>query len=573
MSLASSLFTGLSGLDANQSWMNVVANNIANANTTAFKSSNVSFSSQFYVTDRPSSGPNGDFGGTNPSQEGMGVQIGAITTNFTPGQIQTTGVDTNMAISGNGFFVLNSHSGQQFTRDGTFSLNGANQLVTSTGDYVQGYRADANGNIITGSLGNLTIPIGQATIAAATQNVSLEGNLDASGPVASGATILTSQDLTTLNTLAIPSSTTDLVNLASTATPTVPLVAVNDVLSISGTQGGNNLPTQTLTVTGTTTLGDLQSFLNNALAINTSVTGPPAPGAALQASTTNPASSVDLTVIGNTGTANAITLGSQGLVDTTSNATPFTLTAGTDGTFTDNPVGESTNTTITAYDSLGTPITINLTTVLQSSTPGGGDVWQFYASSPDNTGGAGPIVGSGTLTYNSAGALVSTTGTQLSINRTGTGAATPLNINLNFGNTTALSSTSSNVVMSTQDGEPIGTLTSFSVGGDGTITGQFTNGLTKTLGQVVLANFNNPNGLIAQGGNVYISGPNSGNPVIGAATANGTGTVESGALEQSNVNLSQEFINLIIASTGFSASSKVITTSDELLTDLLNSQR
>jgi flagellar hook protein FlgE len=571
MSLASSLFTGLSGLDANQSWMNVVANNIANANTTAFKSSNVSFSSQFYVTDRPSSGPNGDFGGTNPSQEGMGVQIGAITTNFTPGQIQTTGVDTNMAISGNGFFVLNSSSGQQFTRDGTFSLNGTNQLVTSTGAYVQGYSADANGNIITGSLGNLTIPIGQATIAAATQNVSLEGNLDASGPIASGATILTSQDITTIGGAAAPVGGTLLTNLASASANGVPLVAVNDVLTVSGTQGGNNLPTQTFAVTPTSTVSDLENFLNGSLAINTSVAGPPAPGATLQAGTA--LNSVDLTVIGNTGTANAITLGSQGLVDTTSNTTPFSLTAGTDGTFTDNPVGESTNTTITAYDSLGTPITINLTTVLQSSTPGGGDVWQFYASSPNNTGGAGPIVGSGTLTYNSAGALVSTTGTQISINRTGTGAASPLNINLNFANTTALSSQSSNVVMSTQDGEPIGTLTSFSVGGDGTITGQFTNGLTKTLGQVVLANFNNPNGLIAQGGNVYISGPNSGNPVIGAATANGTGTVESGALEQSNVNLSQEFINLIIASTGFSASSKVITTSDELLTDLLNSQR
>ncbi len=575
MSLASSLFTGLSGLDANQSWMNVVANNIANANTTAFKSSNVSFSSQFYVTDRPSSGPNGDFGGTNPSQEGMGVQVAAITTNYTPGQIQTTGVDTNMAISGNGFFVLNSSQGQQYTRDGTFSLNGSNQLVTGSGAYVQGYSADQNGNIITGSLGNLTIPIGQATIAAATQNVSLEGNLDTSGPVASGATILTSQDITTLGGGAAPVGTTLLTNLASASANGVPLVAVNDVLTVSGTQGGNNLPTQSFTVSPTSTLNDLQNFLNNALAINTSVTGPPAPGTTVQTGTAP--NSVDLTVIGNTGSANAITLGSQGLVDTTSNTTPFALNAGTDivgpTTYTDNPVGESTNTTITAYDSLGTPITINLTTVLKSSSVGGGDVWQFYASSPDNTGGAGPIVGTGTLTYNSAGALVSTTGTQLSINRTGTGAASPLNINLNFGNTTALSSTSSNVVMSTQDGEPIGTLTSFSVGGDGTITGQFTNGLTKTLGQVVLANFNNPNGLIAQGGNVYISGPNSGNPVIGAATANGTGTVESGALEQSNVNLSQEFINLIIASTGFSASSKVITTSDELLTDLLNSQR
>jgi flagellar hook protein FlgE len=126
--------------------------------------------------------------------------------------------------------------------------------------------------------------------------------------------------------------------------------------------------------------------------------------------------------------------------------------------------------------------------------------------------------------------------------------------------------------MGSQDGEPIGTLTSFSVGGDGTIIGQFTNGLTKALGQVALANFNNPEGLIAQGNNLYDQGPNSGSALIGGATANGTGTVESGALEQSNVDLSREFINLIIASTGFSASSKVISTSDQLLTNLLNSQ-
>ena len=137
-----------------------------------------------------------------------------------------------------------------------------------------------------------------------------------------------------------------------------------------------------------------------------------------------------------------------------------------------------------------------------------------------------------------------------------------MNINLDFGSTTALASTSSNLVMGTQDGEPIGALTSFSVGGDGTITGQFTNGLTKSLGQVVLANFNNPKGLIADGGNLYSDGPNSGTALIGAATANGTGTVQSSALEQSNVDLSREFINLIIASTGFSASSKVISTSD-----------
>ena len=145
------LFTGLTGLDTSQTWMNVVGNNIANANTTAFKSSNVSFSSQFYVTDIASSAPNGNFGGTNPSQAGMGDQVSSISTNFLPGQIQTTGVDTNMAINGDGFFVVKTTSGQQYTRDGTFSLNAAHQLVTSGGAFVQGYGADTLGNVIAGS--------------------------------------------------------------------------------------------------------------------------------------------------------------------------------------------------------------------------------------------------------------------------------------------------------------------------------------------------------------------------------------------------------------------------------------
>jgi len=569
MSLASSLFTGLTGLDTNQTWLNVVGNNIANANTTAFKASNVSFSSQFYVTDRASSAPNGNFGGTNSSQEGMGAQIAAISTDYTPGQIQTTGVDTNMAISGDGFFVVNSTSGQQFTRDGTFTLNGSHQLVTAGGEYVQGYGADASGNVVPGALQNLTIPLGSQTDAAATQNATLQGNLNAGGTVASGATILTSQAFTTAAGTA-PTAATDLTALRSTAIPPTALLGVGDVLTLAGTQGGRNLPSQSFTVTATSTVANLQNFLNQGLAINTSVAEPgnPTPGTTLQTSGTTG----QLTIIGNTGTENALTLGSQGLVDSATGTNPFTMAAGTDGTFTDNPSGESTNTTISAYDSLGTPVTINLTTVLESTSPTGGDTWRFYATSPDNLANSGAVVGSGTLTYDSSGALVSSTGTQLSIDRTGSGAQSPLNINLNFAGTTALASTSSNLVMSTQDGEGIGSLTSFSVGGDGTITGQFSNGLTKKLGQVALANFNNPNGLTALGNNLYQTGPNSGTPLIGAATANGTGSVESGALEQSNVNLSKEFINLIIASTGFSASSKVISTSDQLLTQLLNSQ-
>jgi flagellar hook protein FlgE len=127
--------------------------------------------------------------------------------------------------------------------------------------------------------------------------------------------------------------------------------------------------------------------------------------------------------------------------------------------------------------------------------------------------------------------------------------------------------------MSSQDGIQIGTLSSFSVGGDGTITGSYDNGQTKTLGQVALATFNNPNGLNNEGGNNYAAGAASGVAVIGAPTRLGSGSIEAGSLEQSNVDLSTEFTNMITASTGFSASSRVISTAEQMLTDLLNSQQ
>ena len=146
-------------------------------------------------------------------------------------------------------------------------------------------------------------------------------------------------------------------------------------------------------------------------------------------------------------------------------------------------------------------------------------------------------------------------------------------MNLDFSKMTSLASTSSQVVMSNQDGEPIGTLSSFSVGAMAIISGSFTNGLTKSLGQVAMASFNNPQGLINQGGNVYMSGANSGVAIVGAPRGQDAGTIQAGALEESNVDISKEFINLIISSTGFSASSRVISTSNQLITELLNSSR
>src|SRR5215212_6386160 len=127
MALTSALFTGLSGLNVNQTKLQVVGNNIANVNTVAFKSSRALFKPQFYVTEGSGSSPDDNFGGTNPNQRGLGAQIASIEKDFTQGSVETTGKDTDMAIDGDGFFVVQGTE-QKFTRDGSFSLNSANQL-------------------------------------------------------------------------------------------------------------------------------------------------------------------------------------------------------------------------------------------------------------------------------------------------------------------------------------------------------------------------------------------------------------------------------------------------------------
>jgi flagellar hook protein FlgE len=561
--LNGALFTGLSGLVVNQTALNVVGNNIANANTTAFKSGQVLFSSQFYVTNNAGSASTGTFGGQNPDQIGLGAQIGAIETNFGQGQLQSTGVQSDLGINGNGFFVVKNASSQQvYTRDGAFTLNGNNQLVDSSGDFVQGYGVNANFQVIPSKLQNITIPLGQQTIAQATQNASLSGTLNTGGTVATGASVLTSGPLTdsSTGTLTSASLLTNVENFGGTSS----LFALNDVLTLDPTQNGRALPTQTFQVTATSTVGQLETFLQDGTDIDTNPsagTPGPTPGASI---VNNGTLGQLLVLTGNVGDDNAISIGS-GALQNENGASPLS--------FTDQggANGESSHTSITAYDSLGNPVTLNVNTVLvgQSST---GTTWDFYVNSPENIGG-NPVMGNGTLTFNSAGNLTNVTGNTLTLNRAGTGATASQQITLNFSGVQALSSgTSSSLVSESQDGFAVGTLDNYSIGSNGTITGSYSNGLTQTIGQVALANFDNPSGLIDQGDNQYTVGAASGAAIIGAPGTEGTGTIQAGSLESSNVDLSQEFINLIIASTGYSASSRVISTSDQLLTELLNSQ-
>jgi flagellar hook protein FlgE len=580
-SLSGAMNAALSGLDVSQQAINVIGNNIANVNTTSFKSSSVNITPQFYITSTQGTAATTNFGGTNPEQEGLGAAIDTTTTNFSDGELTSTGVPTDMAINGNGFFVVQGQT-QQFTRDGSFSLNDQNQLVTSAGQFVQGYGADANGNINSAALQNITIPLGSLAQAQATTSATLQGNLDSGGTVATGASILNSGPITdiTSGTPATPTSTTLLTDVASASDPTTPLFTVGQTLTVTPQKGGRDLPATSMTVTSADTLATLQSFYSQAAGIDTTAaaTGTETPGVTLGALTGDPADSARLIITGNTGTANSLEITTS---DTTSSTGPVPITfadgSDTNGN-TSGATGESVNTSFTTYDSLGNPVTIGVTATLQS-TSDSGSTWSFYATSPQDTnsstftpGSAGSIIGDGTLSFDTSGKLVASTGTNLSIARDNTGATTPMNVALNFSSLTALASSSSALTSATQNGFPEGTLSTFSVGDDGTITGSFTNGQTQVLGQVAVATFNNNQGLVNDGGNLYSAGPASGQAVIGAPEQNGSGSVNSGELEGSNVDLSQQFTELITQSTGFTASSRVITTADQLITALLQSQ-
>jgi flagellar hook protein FlgE len=354
------------------------------------------------------------------------------------------------------------------------------------------------------------------------------------------------------------------------------------VLTLAGKKGGRDLSPLTFTIGAGSTLGDLSKFFQQGLGVDTTVPDDgnpltPAPGVTVDQTG---ATSV-ITISGNLGTDNSLSLAGTSLVNSSGN-TPLVFSDGQDSSgIQSDPNGESVYTSFVAYDSLGTPLTINVTAVLESKADTG-TTWRFFANSADDTDAstfnpAGPfdgsILGTGTLSFDNTGKLSGTTNTTLRIDRANTGATTPLNVVLDFDSMTSLATRDSELVMTQQDGSSTGTLNGFSIGANGLITGSFTNGLTRSLGQVALATFNNPEGLDDSGGGMYNASASSGVAVVGSPLQLGAGAVRSGALELSNVDLSTEFINLIISSTGYSASSRVITTSDQLLQELLNTSR
>lgn len=582
MASTSALFTALSGLNAHSQALDVIGNNIANANTTAFKSSRVVFEPLFSRTLGGGTAPSTASGGTNPTQIGLGVKVGGTQRDLRNGSISATGDSRDLAIEGKGYFIVGRGSDMFYTRDGGFRTNSANELVTNLGDRVQGYGVDANFNVQPGQLVDMVIPVGTLTIAEATTNVRFAGNLNADGQVSTAGSFinLLGDDMGNGFSLiagatvppTVPNVLEDTSLLTEIEDPDLPasgttLFLAGQRLTVDGAEKGTKiLPAASFDIQATSTMADLMAFLTNALGLNTTVGANPdgsTPGVALNASTGV------LTITGNVGEANDLVITDTDIqlfnADGSAAAPPF---------FTDKTgqaTGESVKTTFVTYDSLGTALTVDLTMALESRSDAG-TTWRYFVESADHTDPNAQIE-SGTLSFDVNGQLATLTPVTVRLARAGTGAETPLQFDMVFrgdrDGVTALTDVDSEMAAIFQDGAPLGTLTDYSVGSDGTITGSFSNAVTRTLGQVAMASFTNAHGLVDQGSNLFRVGPNSGPPIVTAPGGLGTGRVVGGALELSNVDLGQEFINLILTSTGYSASSRVVRTADELLQQLL----
>lgn len=358
-------------------------------------------------------------------------------------------------------------------------------------------------------------------------------------------------------------------------------------LSFTGEIAGSDLETKSLEITAESTVQDLIDFMDQSLGLQSSsnVVDDPFPGP-----TGTPVLAIDggqisisdgaISIISNYGEQNAVSIP----------LTAFQLTPSGSSVASSIPVtfsqtqqanGPGTTSEFIVYDSLGSPITVRLTTVLEDS-DGSSTTYRWLAQSGDSQPLEPSIateVGNGTLVFDSNGNLVSSPSASLSIFRETSAGQSPLEVDLDFSQVTGLADTDSSqnpvssLSMSSQDGFPPGVLTDFTITDTGLIQGQFSNGTERTLGQVLMARFANSQGLRQEGNSLYSSSVNSGAAIINVPGEDGLGQISAGAVELSNTDIGQDLVEMILAQTQYQAGSRVIATAQELLDELLALQR
>jgi flagellar hook protein FlgE len=413
------MLAGVASIKAQQTRMNVIGNNLANVNTTAYKGSRVTFQDMLAQTIRGASRPSENLGGTNAIQFGLGVLVAGTDINGEQGSLNATNRPTDFAIQGNGFFVVSNGERVAYTRDGAFDLDATGDLVhRATGERMMGWTADPatgeiDANAPIGPASALRIPIGARTAVQPTTMINWAGNLD------------------------------------------------SRQFGVAGTS--------------------------------------------------------------------------------------------------------STTSMVRVFNNLGGAHDLRLT-ITETATP---NQWAWSVAATDGS----TVTGSGTLTFDPAnGGLLSGSPGAIKVAPPAATGIPAFDINLNFGAVSQLA-TEMQVQSSSQNGFAPGSLSAFSVNTDGVITGLYTNGLTRALGQVATSIFPNPNGLERTGSNLWRQTDNSGIPVLGTPRTGGRGQVNAGFLEQSNVDIGNEFTDLIVTQRGFQANTRVVTTVDEMLQDLINMKR
>jgi flagellar hook protein FlgE len=504
----------LSGLDTSSTDLSVIANNLANLNTTGFKGQNAEFQDLFYQQ----IGTSGD---GSAIQVGVGSSVAAIESQMTQGSIQSTGNSTDVAIQGAGFFVINKGGDLLYTRAGDFSVGSNGSLMTQDGGIVEGYQAVDGVIPANATLGALSIPTGLINPPKATTEVQLALNLDATGGT---ATVAAAQQTGT----GIPAGTA--------------LTAGTQLIFTDGTN------TFTYTAAANDTLATLVADINNNAHFTASLTGN------------------NLVITAANG--KAITFTTNSLTDAaTGKLTEAFTPSGT------NSAAGTFSTSIVVYDALGAShvLTYNFTNT-------GTNTWNYTITVPaaDLAAGGNTTVGTGTLTFNGSGQLVTPAAdvTGLTISNLADGA-NPLTFawdlyNANGGGLVTQLAGSSATSSTQQDGYASGALNSFTIGGNGVIQGIFSNGQTSSLGQIALATFSNEQGLIRNGSNEFVESLASGAANIGQPGTAGRGALSGGALEQSNVDIATQFAQLIVAESDYQANSKVLTTFNNVTQAAIN---
>ncbi len=541
-----SLLAGVSGLRNHQMKMDVLGNNIANINTVGYKGGRINFSealSQTISKAVPSTGN----GYINPMQVGLGMKTSSIETLFAQGSLESTGNITDMAIEGEGFFVLRGGNNRLFTRAGQFYFNADGKLVNQRGLSVQGWMLNSENMQLGLGSGNMTdIIIDENLVSEAktTQNVSLTGNLNAG--------LETTAEVWSLGTaLTAGGSNADATTLINDMDQVATPLVAGDTIEIAGSNPDGTAVGATYTYTAGDTLQELLDVINASFS---GATATLTDGKIVL--TDDVAGDSSTTINLSNGAANTGTIDLPNFINTN---------PGTTGT---------ARTSVVVYDSLGG--SHNLIMEFTKTTTDG--VWTWEAS----TSGDETIVsgGSGRATFDSAGLLTSFTfndGVSGITMEPDNGSETlQFNLLADGGDDyTGLSQfeSLSTLGVREQDGRSTGELLGITIGRDGVISGSFSNGQIDPIAQLALAQFPNYGGLGDLGDGLYQTSIASGSEQILSLTESSASAIVSGALEMSNVDLSKEFTEMITAQRGFQANAKVITTADQLLNELVNLKR